>query len=110
MKSFICTFAITALTLVGAAPQAEARSSRHSSHVYISGYRSCGTPIYKQRYVVRYDRCGAPVWGYRVVAAPRVYCPPPRPRCYPVPACPPPLPYYGGCRNNGIVIQGAIRF
>ena len=65
MKS-IATTAIIALTLLGAAPKSEAGCDQ-SSRTYISGYRSCGTPIYTERYFVGYDRCGNPVWGTRVV-------------------------------------------
>jgi hypothetical protein len=65
MKSLI-TRALIALTLLGAAPESEARCSE-PSRTYISGYQSCGTPIYTERYFVGYDRCGNPVWGTRVV-------------------------------------------
>jgi hypothetical protein len=107
--SILITAAIASLILLGATPLAEARSHRghHSSHVYISGYRSCGTPIYTERYLVRYMRCGSPVWGYRVVAPPR-YCPPPR-RYYQRPVCPPPYPYSGGYYRSGVVIGGTLR-
>lgn len=112
MKSCIITSAIAALALLGAAPQAEARSHRghgHSSHVYVSGYRSCGTPIYTERYLIRYNRRGDPIWGYRTVSAPRHYCPPPRPRYYHAPVCPPPRPYYDDYRRGGVIIQGSFR-
>ena len=71
----LITAAIAALTLFGVAPSAEARHKHSKSYVYVSGYRSCGTPVYTERYLRGYDRCGYPVWGYRTV--PR-YCPPPR--------------------------------
>jgi len=66
MKAIITTFAIAAFTLLGAAPQAEAKP-HHSSRIYISGYRSCGTPIYTERYFIGYDRCGEAIWGTRLV-------------------------------------------
>ena len=114
MKSCIVTSAIAALVLFGASHQADARSHRgrghgHSNHAYVSGYRSCGTPVYTERYLIGYSRCGDPVWGYRRVSAPRPYCTPPRPRYYEAPACPPPRPYYDGCSNGGVVIQGFFR-
>jgi len=109
MKTAILTSVLAALAMVAAAPTADARSHRghHSSHVYVSGYRSCGTPIHTERYVMRYrPRCGSPVWGYRVVPAPVRYCPPPR-RYYRQSACPPPYPYRHG--RSGVVIQGSFR-
>ena len=111
MKSWIITIAIAATSLCASA-DAEARSYKgrgYSSHVYVSGYRSCGTPIYQQRYVIRYQHCGTPVWGYRVVAPPRAYCPPPRPRCYVPPVCPPPYVHTHGGYRGGVVIQGSFR-
>lgn len=65
MKTLLTTFAIAAFTLLGAAPQAEARS--YESHVYISGHQSCGTPIYTERYFIGHDHWGRPLWGTRVV-------------------------------------------
>ena len=88
MKTTITTIAIAALALLGAAPQAEARSHR-SSRTYISGYRSCGTPIYTERYFIGYDHCGKPVWATRVVR--QQYRPVVRERY--VERCP--QPYYG---------------
>jgi hypothetical protein len=112
-SSILITTAIAALGLLGTTPSAEARPHhRHSSsHVYISGYRSCGTPVYKEKYLIGYDRCGYPVWGYRIVSPPVRYCPPPRDYYYSRPAvCPPPNPYYYGNRpRNGVVISGAFR-
>jgi len=88
MKAILTTFAIAALALIGAAPEAQARHPhQHSNRVYISGHRSCGTPVYSERYFIGYDRCGEPVWGvrpvrescYRQVVEPRFAapCPPP---------------------------------
>jgi hypothetical protein len=65
MKTIVTTFAIAALALLGAAPQAEARG--HKSRIYISGYQSCGTPIYYERYFVGYDECGDEIWEVRRV-------------------------------------------
>lgn len=65
MKTILTTLAVAAFTLLGATPQAEARS--HESHVYISGHQSCGTPIYTERYFIGYDHWGRPLWGTRVV-------------------------------------------
>jgi hypothetical protein len=117
MKATILTTVIAALAMISASPIADARPhhrGKHGSHVYVSGYRSCGTPIYTERYIKRYKRCGAPVWGYRVVGPPRRYyvapqpyyrpaCPPPA--YYPPPVCPPPYPHHG----SGVVIQGTFR-
>ncbi len=90
MKTIIAC-ATAALALFAAAPVSEA-GHRHRGHVYVSGYRSCGTPVYTERYCVGYRRCGAPIWRNRVVAAPRrAYCPP---------------PYY---RRGGVVIHGSFR-
>jgi hypothetical protein len=111
MKTTITAIALAITCMIGSAPQAEARHYHrhgHQGQVYISGYRSCGTPVYTERYVIRYKRCGAPVWGYRRVAAPRAYCPPPPPRYHVVPACPPPVVPYCHPRP-GVVIHGTIR-
>ena len=73
----ITSIVVAALALLGAVPVAEARScGAPTSYVYISGYRSCGTPVYTERFLIRRDRYGRPVWGYRVVSAPRPYVPP----------------------------------
>ena len=86
MKSIIPTFAIAAMTFLGLAPELQARDHHHDSRVYISGYRSCGTPVYSERYFIGYDHCGEPVWGVR----------PSRQECRPVvreryiAPCPPP--------------------
>jgi hypothetical protein len=104
MRTLI-TCATAALALFAAAPVSEAgHSHRHRSHVDVSGYRSCGTPVYTERYCVGYQRCGTPIWRYRVVSAPRrSYCPPPP--CRPVVrVCPPPP-----CRS-GVVFQGTFRW
>jgi hypothetical protein len=111
MKSPIIALALAAAALFASSPQAEARHHRgrgHSSHVYISGYRSCGTPIYTEKYLRGYDCHGYPIWGYRQVAPPRQYCPPPRPRYYSEPVYPQ-RPCYDGYRNGGVVIQGVFR-
>lgn len=109
MKTIAITLAIAALALLGTAPQAEARS-HHSSRVYISGYRSCGTPIYMERYFIGYDRCGNPVWGQRPVR--QSYRPVVR-EYYPTPCRQPydSSPYRSACRqqpyrSGGVVIQG----
>lgn len=109
MKNTIITSAIAALALLTASPQADARPyrSHHSNQVYVSGYRSCGTPIYTERYVVRYrPNCGTPVWGHRFVHAPVRYVPQPR-RYYRPPVCVPAYPHH--YRNSGVVFHGSIR-
>jgi hypothetical protein len=71
MKAILTTFAIAALALLGSTPEVQARPYHHSGGgVFISGHRSCGTPIYSERYLVGYDRCGAPIWGVRAVRQP----------------------------------------
>jgi hypothetical protein len=108
----LITGVIAALTLFGVAPSAEARHKYSKSHVYVSGYRSCGTPIYTERYLIGHDRCGYPVWGYRTVQR---YCPPPREYYRPPAVCPPPVvyppayPYYNSRPRSGVVISGAFR-
>ena len=113
MKTIATSFAIAALALLGAAPQAEARSHRsnHSSRVYISGYRSCGTPVYTETYFIGYDRCGNPVRGERRVR--EEYRPVVRERY--VEPCP--QPYYGRerytryedpCDDGRMVIQACF--
>jgi hypothetical protein len=118
MKTGIITAAIAALALVGTATQGEARPHRkhcNSKQVYVSGYRSCGTPVYQTRYVSPYQRCGTPYWNTRYMAPRRVHyyqppvCPPPVRYCPPpVQVCPPTY-YHGGYPRNGVVIQGSFR-
>jgi len=98
MKNKLIATTVAAFAMLLAAPAADARGYRgappahhHHSHVFISGYHRCGTPIYTERYLVRYDRHRRPVYGYRVIhhrphfvrQAPRGY--------YVAPACPPPV-------------------
>jgi len=112
MKAIIPATIVAAFTLA-AAPLAEARPHHHRgkhypSHVYVSGYRSCGTPIYQERYVTGYKRCGTPVWGYRKIKHHPRHHYVPRPQyCPPRPVCPPPSYYH---RGNRIVIQGSFGF
>lgn len=70
MKNIIISFVIAGLSLFGATA---ANAHGFASRVYISGYQSCGTPIYKERYFIGYDRCGRQIWGTRLVA--RRYAP-----------------------------------
>jgi hypothetical protein len=108
MKSIIITLTLAAFALIGTATRADA--GHYSSRTYISSYRSCGTPVYTERYFIGYDRCGAPVWGYRTVRS--SYRPVVRAR-YQAP-CPPPVHYgHGGGYRRGhsggrVVIQGSI--
>jgi len=111
MKTIITAIAAT-LTFLGTIPTAEATPyrGRVQSSVYISGYRSCGTPIYTERYLVGYDCHGHPIWKYRTVRAPRAYCPPPPPRRVYVAPCPPPAPRHcAPYPRGGVVIQGTFR-
>jgi hypothetical protein len=93
MKTLTTTFAIAALTFIGATPMAGARDhcwTPSASSVYVSGYRPCTTPTMTERYLIGYDRWGNPVWGYRVVPARIEYRVPvwlPRIH-YAAPACP----------------------
>lgn len=111
MKKMITTLAVAALAILATAPLAEARSYRsgHSSHTYVSGYRSCGTPIYTERYVRYYSHCGTPVWGYRTVShTSRYHYVAPRPRYHSAPVCPPPR-YYNYSGRSGVTIHGSFR-
>jgi len=65
MKSSIIHLTIAAMVLLGTVPQAGARSHQ-SARIYISGYTSCGVPIYVERYFIGYDPCGNEIWGKRV--------------------------------------------
>ncbi|MEO7099519.1 MAG: hypothetical protein ABI162_09180 [Luteolibacter sp.] len=103
MKSTIISLTIAAFTLIAAAPKAEAHS--HANRIYISGYTSCGAPIYTERYFIGYDHCGNPIWGHRTIR------PAYRERPRYVTHCPPPV-YYGPGRCHGggtrVVIQGSF--
>ena len=99
MKPLITTIAIVAMTLIGSTPKAEARNHHphgYATSIYISGYRSCGTPIYTERYLIGYNRCGMPIWGYRIVSGPYGYVAPilPSIRYQAVRVCPPSYPHY----------------
>jgi hypothetical protein len=113
MKTIIAAITAT-FTLLGSIPSAEAAPCRGpvvGSRIYISGYRSCGTPIYTEKYFVGYDCHGRPVWKYRTVRAPRAYCPPPPPRRVYVAPCPPPAPRHcAPYPRGGVVIQGTFGF
>jgi hypothetical protein len=110
MKTLLTPFAIIAFALLGASPKAEAR--HFESHVYISGHRSCGTPIYTERYFIGYDCWGRPLWGTRVVRhhyRPVVRHVAPYPIHYPHPRV-----RYDRCdtrphSRTNIVIQGSFR-
>jgi len=104
MKITITTLAIAILTLLAAAPQAEARS-HHSSRTYISGYNSCGDPIYTERSFIGYDRCGNPLWRKRVIRP--QYRPVTRPH-YAESHCRP-ARYQRGYREGTLVIQAGFR-
>jgi hypothetical protein len=99
MKKIITATVATVLAMLAAAPLADARPYRGavpSSHIYISSYRSCGTPVYTERYFIRHDRRGYPVWGYRTVAyrTHHYRSHRPAPRYHHVPVCPPPVRYH----------------
>lgn len=103
MKNTILTTLIAAATIfVAATPAADAqRYHRHqhhqhqSSHIFVSGYHSCGTPIYTERYIIRYDRYRRPVYGHRVIRHRRHHHVRPAPRGYRVAPCPPPRYHHG---------------
>jgi hypothetical protein len=114
VKTIATTLAIAAFALLGTATQADARSrSGHSSRVYISGHRSCGTPIYMERYFIGYDRCGNPIWGERPVRQsyrPRVryQAPCPQPSYYSAPHHQPSYREPSCGSRGGIVIHGSF--
>ena len=99
MKSTIISLTIAAFALIAAAPKAEARS--HANRIYISGYTSCGTPIYTERYFIGYDHCGNPIWGHRTIRP--AYRE--RPRYVAPPVYYGPGRYLGGAR---VVIRGSF--
>jgi hypothetical protein len=78
MKKALGLIAFAVAALSGLSATAEAGHS--SSSTYVSGYTSCGTPIYTQRILVGYDRYQRPIYQYRTL--------PPRSRQAPV--------YHGG--------------
>lgn len=102
MKKRLITTLIAAAAMVAATPSADAQrhgrhyhQPQHSSHVFISGYQRCGTPVYSERYIVRYDRYHRPVYGYRVIRhrshhSHRSHHVRPAPRRHYVAPCPPP--------------------
>jgi hypothetical protein len=113
MKTIITTFTIAAITLLGVAPEAQARHPRQN-RVYVSEYRSCSAPVYTERYLIGYDHCGHPIWGSRTIRQPyrpvvqhRYIAPCPQPYFQPRPQYSNSYqrPYYG----NGISIQANFR-
>lgn len=117
MKTIIPTIAIAAFAMMALSHTADARPHHrgkhkgHDSHIYVSGYRACGTPVYHHRYIRSYRRCGTPVWGYRVVPPPRRHYVAPRHvrRACPPPPCPPPV-YHHRPSGNRVIIQGVFGF
>ncbi len=96
MKTTLTTIAAFALVFLGSTPQAEARGHRNPrTTVYVSGHLSCGTPTYRERYIVRYDRWENPVWASRPCRAP--YRPVYRPAVRPIYVAPCPPPYIAPC-------------
>jgi len=81
MKSIITLIAAAFITLLGTTTPADARQY-NNKRVQFSGYQSCGTPIYTERFFIGYDRCGDPIYGHRTVRS--HYQPVVRPRYAPV--------------------------
>ncbi len=71
MKTLL-TLSVALIGFLGiGAGEVEARHYHQNGNVYVSGYLSCGTPIYSQRVFTGYDRCGYPVYVVRRVTVPR---------------------------------------
>jgi len=67
MKTIIVTITTIFVSLAGFAEKAEAKSYHHPighSYVYISGYTSCGYPMYTKRVIVGYDCYHRPIYKY----------------------------------------------
>ncbi|MFT4177617.1 MAG: hypothetical protein QM627_13310 [Luteolibacter sp.] len=87
MKTLFLSSILAAITLVAAAPSAEARPYRghhhhHATTIVVTGYTSWGAPIRAERYFLRYGPTGHVVWGYRPLPVVRSYCPPPHRHYY----------------------------
>lgn len=68
MKTTLLTTLLACLMTVGMVAQADARPRHHQQTViYVSGYQSCGTPIYTEKRFCGYNRWGRPIWDYRVL-------------------------------------------
>lgn len=115
MKKTIITLAVATMALLGASSQAEARDR---GGVYVSGYSSCGTPVYRERYLVGYDCHGREIWGTR--SARQQYRPTYRPsyrqveyRRRAAPCPPPPCDPYPRDHSHGggqIVFEGSFDY
>jgi len=66
MKKVVTLFAVLAALFAYVPQSVEARSStsRISVSTYVSGYSSCGCPIYTKRVLSHYNRYGRPVYNY----------------------------------------------
>lgn len=64
-KTILLIATLTLGLFPGLTTQAEAQYCRQQSHIFISGYQRCGTPIYMVRYIAGYDRCGRAIWRVR---------------------------------------------
>ncbi|WP_143157579.1 MULTISPECIES: hypothetical protein [Rubritalea] len=64
MKTISTLLALLAMVLVYQPSEAQAGRYDTSIYTYVSGYASCGCPLYTKRVFARYDRYGRPVYTY----------------------------------------------
>lgn len=64
MKKIFTYISIITAAFLFAANSAEARTYPYGGITYISGYASCGSPIYTKKVIVNHDRYGKPVYKY----------------------------------------------
>ena len=65
MKKILTYLSVLSTAFLFTPNTAEAQHCSSGTTTYISGYTSCGSPIYTQKIFLRYDCYGRPVYTYR---------------------------------------------
>lgn len=64
MKKILTYLSILTAAFLFTPNSAEARPHSHGSTTYVSGYSSCGCPMYTKKVFVRHGQCGTPIYSY----------------------------------------------
>lgn len=65
MKKILTYLSVLSTAFLFTPNTAEAQHCSSGTTTYISGYTSCGSPMYTQRILVSYDCYGRPIYTYR---------------------------------------------